>query len=338
MKNEMELFALNNVVTEGVVRLALGIIKYCDYIENKKNNLDERLDSELDADSDLDMDLDAEMDPDSDADDIFSENVKINLSQIFKQNDKNKYCEKYKMSEVKNICIKNQTECDEYKKSLYEDSTEIVRIIVSYDKNQPINMNPIELCKDNVHDKIFYMSYFDTFDEFCEKTNKHINDYQANDQYSEKSEGDNFKFITESLKMYAEPSIMLILCFINYCEEHVSVDELKFVYNKMKPHEAQLIEITDLSTKTASLAKILETEPSMKDKTRKMFDLIGVDQSILNTMEQFMDNVETFKTSKKETVGNNFIKIFDDAFGLKILEKNTDRLEPVLNNSQTIII
>ncbi len=242
---------MNIIMLEGVARMALGIIKYYDFLGKsltKKDiliapatfsdncsgkdcfdNLDDDCSDNLDADFDDDMN------------DTFSEDsVQMkNINHFFKHHRNNLNCfipkeAKYQhLVDVKNICIKNQNECDAYQNFLYVHSMALIRVMESDVIKKDNEYNPIKLNKENTHNKSFSLSYFNTF-------TLTINEKITN-------QSDNVEFIEKFLKLYAEPCVMFILCFINHCDKLLSIDELKNVLLVMKFLESQLTEVTDLS-------------------------------------------------------------------------------------------
>lgn len=241
----------NNLMLEGVVRLTLGIIKYYDFLEK-----------ESDTFSDCSDDLDAEFN-----DTLSQDSTQMDdINQVFKDHTCTNYFsflskeKKYQdLTNVKNIKIKTQKECDEYVKFLYETSMSLKQFMILSFKNRGIKeLYPIKFDKEDVlHDKSFYLCYFDRFAEESGVLNADItlSDQTLSDQTTDvklieklllKLQTTDVNLMEKFLlKLYEEPCAMFILCFINHYEKRITINELDNALRIMKFLESSLVEVID---------------------------------------------------------------------------------------------
>ena len=221
---------------------------------------------------------------------LFSKETEMNMNQIFKKQNKNTENEKLKdLLDVKNIFIKNQTECNEFKNFLYDTSISLMTLIESNKKNYQIE--EIGYPKDIEQAKKYIELYFDTFK--CEE-------YRNKKIELERNISIDVKYVDEFLKIYVKPCTMLIVCFVYHYKEQMTNDELISFSDKIKSLESQLIEVTDLSVRIVSKSNLFTDETKQtfsKEKFQSFSSIFNIDSSISNTLENFGEILYSNKSS-----------------------------------------
>jgi len=134
-------------------------------------------------------------------------------------------------NDITKYCNNNYNE-NENKENLYKRSLSCIdHIIADYD-NDNIGAKLMKIDKENIHNKIFCISYFDTFsfDEFTTIVNNK-NTIVSN----ENDTNTKWNLMIELTKICVKPCVMLLLCFINHYDGQITFDELSRFCQKLEP-------------------------------------------------------------------------------------------------------